>query len=98
MRPGAPGAPQMRFRSGWLAQPGQGLSTAASLRRARPSSCPCRSASVPGSTAVLKHLGAMSRFAPAGLDDLRDAIGEALAVEEPLEVIAGGSKRGLGRP
>ena len=40
----------------------------------------------------------MSRFAPAGLDELRDAIGEALAVEEPLEVVAGGSKRGLGRP
>jgi glycolate oxidase FAD binding subunit len=29
---------------------------------------------------------------------LRDAIGEALAVEEPLEVVGGGSKRGLGRP
>lgn len=46
----------------------------------------------------MKHLGAMSRFAPADLDELRDAIGEALAVEEPLEVVAGGSKRGLGRP
>jgi glycolate oxidase FAD binding subunit len=40
----------------------------------------------------------MSRFAPADLDDLRDAIGEALTAEEPLEVVAGGSKRGLGRP
>jgi glycolate oxidase FAD binding subunit len=40
----------------------------------------------------------MSRFAPADLDELRDAIGEALTVEEPLEVVAGGSKRGLGRP
>ena len=40
----------------------------------------------------------MSRFAPADLDELRDAIGEALAVEEPLEVVAGGSKRGFGRP
>ena len=40
----------------------------------------------------------MSRFAPADLDELRDAIGEAVAVEEPLEVVAGGSKRGLGRP
>src|ERR1700724_633270 len=88
----------MRFRSGWLAQPGQGLSTAAPLRRARPCSCPRRSAPVPGSAAFLKQLGAMSRFAPADLDDLRDAIGEALAVEEPLEVVAGGSKRGLGRP
>ncbi len=40
----------------------------------------------------------MSRFAPASLDELRDAIVGALAVEEPLEVVAGGSKRGLGRP
>ena len=40
----------------------------------------------------------MSRFAPSDLDELRDAIGEALAVEEPLEMVAGGSKRGLGRP
>ncbi len=40
----------------------------------------------------------MSRFAPADLYELRDAVGEALAAEEPLEVVAGGSKRGLGRP
>jgi glycolate oxidase FAD binding subunit len=40
----------------------------------------------------------MSRFAPDDLDELRDAVGEALAVEEPLEVVAGGSKRGFGRP
>jgi glycolate oxidase FAD binding subunit len=47
---------------------------------------------------VFEAIGAMSCFAPANLDELRDAIGEALAVEEPLEVVAGGSKRGLGRP
>lgn len=47
---------------------------------------------------VFEAIGAMSRFAPADLDELRDAIGEALAAEEPLEVVAGGSKRGLGRP
>jgi len=40
----------------------------------------------------------MSRFAPTDLAELRDAVAEALAAEEPLEVIAGGSKRGLGRP
>jgi glycolate oxidase FAD binding subunit len=40
----------------------------------------------------------MSRFAPSDLVELRDAVGEALAADEPLEVIAGGSKRGLGRP
>lgn len=40
----------------------------------------------------------MTRFAPATLDELRDAIAEALAAEEPLELVAGGTKRGLGRP
>ena len=40
----------------------------------------------------------MSSFAPASLDELRDAIGDALAAKEPLEVVAGGSKRDLGRP
>src|SRR5947207_11040117 len=40
----------------------------------------------------------MSRFLPADLDELREAIAEALAAEEPLEVVGGGSKRGLGRP
>src|SRR5690348_9729520 len=40
----------------------------------------------------------MSRFLPADLDELREVVAEALAAEEPLEVVGGGSKRGLGRP
>ena len=40
----------------------------------------------------------MSRLAPTDLRELRDAIEESLAADEPLELIAGGSKRGLGRP
>src|ERR1041384_1570598 len=40
----------------------------------------------------------MARFTPADIDELRDAIAEALAAEEPVEVLGGGSKRGLGRP
>jgi glycolate oxidase FAD binding subunit len=32
------------------------------------------------------------------LDELREAIGEALAANEPVELVAGGTKRGLGRP
>src|SRR5436190_17940856 len=40
----------------------------------------------------------MSRFIPADLEQLREAVAEALAAEEPLELVAGGSKRGLGRP
>jgi glycolate oxidase FAD binding subunit len=40
----------------------------------------------------------MSRVAPTDLGELRDAVADALAAAEPLELVAGGSKRGLGRP
>src|SRR5438552_11662909 len=40
----------------------------------------------------------MTRFAPENLDELRDAVVTALAAEEPVEIVGGGSKRGLGRP
>ncbi|MGH7060959.1 MAG: glycolate oxidase subunit GlcE [Stellaceae bacterium] len=40
----------------------------------------------------------MTRSSPGGLEELRAAVGEALAAEEPLEIVGGGSKRGLGRP
>src|SRR2546430_16771875 len=40
----------------------------------------------------------MTRLSPADLSELRDAVGEALAAEEPLELVAGATKRGLGRP
>jgi glycolate oxidase FAD binding subunit len=40
----------------------------------------------------------MTRLSPADLTELRDQIADALAAEEPLELVGGGSKRGLGRP
>jgi glycolate oxidase FAD binding subunit len=40
----------------------------------------------------------MTRFVTSTLAELRDAVAAALAAEEPLEVVGGGSKRGLGRP
>src|ERR1700761_3458467 len=40
----------------------------------------------------------MTRFVPTSIDELREAIGAALAGEEPVELVAGGTKRGLGRP
>ena len=40
----------------------------------------------------------MTRFVPTTLDELRDAVASALAAEEPVELVAGGTKRGLGRP
>jgi glycolate oxidase FAD binding subunit len=40
----------------------------------------------------------MTRFVPADLTELRDQIAGALAAEEPVELVGGGSKRSLGRP
>src|SRR3954453_992253 len=40
----------------------------------------------------------MTRFAPADLAELRDAVAAGLAAEEPIEIVGGGSKRALGRP
>jgi glycolate oxidase FAD binding subunit len=40
----------------------------------------------------------MTRFRPSDEADLVAIVQQALASEEPLELIAGGSKRGLGRP
>src|SRR5215472_2960685 len=40
----------------------------------------------------------MARYSPTSLEELRDMVGDALAAEEPLEIVAGGTKRGLGRP
>src|SRR5438270_12062314 len=40
----------------------------------------------------------MTRFVPVDLAELRDAVAAALAAEESVELVGGGSKRGLGRP
>ena len=40
----------------------------------------------------------MARLVPANINELRDAVTGALAAEEPVEIVGGGSKRGLGRP
>jgi glycolate oxidase FAD binding subunit len=40
----------------------------------------------------------LSEFAPADTKTLVEIVAAALAREEPLELVAGGSKRGLGRP
>lgn len=40
----------------------------------------------------------MTRFAPSDIAELREAVAAALTAEEPVEIVAGGSKRGLGRP
>jgi glycolate oxidase FAD binding subunit len=40
----------------------------------------------------------MARYSPTTFAELRDTVGDALAAEEPLEIVAGGTKRGLGRP
>jgi glycolate oxidase FAD binding subunit len=40
----------------------------------------------------------MTRLVPADLAELRDQVAAALAAKEPVELVAGGSKRQLGRP
>jgi glycolate dehydrogenase FAD-binding subunit len=40
----------------------------------------------------------LTRFVPTSIDELREAIAAALAADEPVELVAGGTKRGLGRP
>jgi glycolate oxidase FAD binding subunit len=40
----------------------------------------------------------LSRLAPADTRDLEAIVADAVAHEEPLELVSGGSKRGLGRP
>jgi glycolate oxidase FAD binding subunit len=40
----------------------------------------------------------MTRLVPTDVNELRDAVAGALAAEEPVEVLGGGSKRALGRP
>jgi glycolate oxidase FAD binding subunit len=40
----------------------------------------------------------MARFVPTSIGELRDAVATALAAEEAMEIVAGGTKRGLGRP
>ncbi|MBV8089560.1 MAG: FAD-binding protein [Alphaproteobacteria bacterium] len=40
----------------------------------------------------------VTRFTPSDLSELREVIGEALAADEPLELVAGATKRELGRP
>ncbi len=40
----------------------------------------------------------MTLFSPGDLTELREAVAEALAAAEPLELVAGGTKRSLGRP
>src|SRR5205809_424200 len=40
----------------------------------------------------------MTRIMPGNLDELRDAVADALAAAEPVELLGGASKRGLGRP
>ncbi len=40
----------------------------------------------------------MTHFTPADLVELRDAVAAALAAQEPVEIVGGGTKRAFGRP
>ena len=40
----------------------------------------------------------MSNFSPTDAKEAADVVSWAVAEQQPLEVVAGGSKRGIGRP
>src|SRR5260221_13638057 len=83
----------MRLRPRRAAQSRQGLPAAPSLRRARPRPYPSRPAAAPRPAALL-----MTLLKPADAQSLRDAVAWAAEASQPIELVAGGSKRGLGRP
>src|SRR6202040_2096401 len=90
-RSGPATAPQMRLRCRGPAEPWQGLSRAASLRRvgARPCSRRPTAASRPAALLMAE------RIQPKTVTDLAAAIADS---EGPLEILSQGSKRCFGRP
>src|SRR5215469_4790272 len=87
----------MRLRSRRPPQSRQGVPAASSLRRAGPHAHSSRSSRAPRLAAFLIR-SPMSTFRPGDERQLSEIVAAALAREEPLEIVAGGSKRALGRP
>src|SRR4051794_9387083 len=90
----------MRLRRQGAAQPRQGLSDVASLRRAWPCPRPWRCHGVPGYSEVLNSFGPemTDTFKPDNASQVEDAVRWALDHGKALEVLGGGSKRRIGRP
>src|SRR5436190_6750658 len=86
----------MRLRRQGPAQPRQGFSDPAPLRRARPHACACRARGVPGYPAVLTRAMA-DTVKPRDSKDVEAAVQWALSEGKTLEILGHGSKRGIGR-
>ena len=99
MRSQPAAAAEMRLRRRKPAQSGQGVSAALPLRRARPHACPCgancASPTCRASEQSQPHDGSSARRMRRG--SAKPSPGR-LAAARPLEIVAGGSKRALGRP
>src|SRR5262249_49809588 len=93
----ASAAREVRVRSGAAAQSRQGISAAASLRRARAHACaPGRRASS-GPPALLMT-SSVATMLPADAQDLTQLVQAALADRTPLQIVGGDSKGGMAYP
>src|SRR5215210_1787847 len=86
----------MRFRRERLAESRQGVSDFASVCRAWAHACVGRQAAVPRHTAVLTSMADGLR--PRDGKDVEAAVRWALDGAKALDVVGGGTKRGIGRP
>src|SRR5262249_44885670 len=89
----------MRVRQQGAAQSRQGLPHAAPLRRALSHACACGQGPVPEPGAVLNRSQPMTAtIRPPDAKAVEEAVQQALSEGKSLEIVAGGSKRGVGRP
>src|SRR5208283_3293297 len=75
-----------------------GVPAALPLRRARPHARSRRQAALSRSAPLLTEGSVMTTFQPSDAGQARDVIAWAAAEGQSLEIVAGGSKRALGRP
>ena len=80
------------------AQSRQSVPAALPLRGTRPRACPRRTAPLPRSAALLNQRSFMTVFQPSDAAEAAEVVAWAAAEGQSLEIVAGGSKRGLGRP
>src|SRR3984957_19569083 len=86
----------MRFRFGWPAQSRQGLSAAVPLFGTRPDARERRQARLSRPSALLRRV-TVSVLQPSDAKQTAEAIAWAAAEGGSLEIVAGGTKRALGR-
>src|SRR4051812_19095411 len=85
----------MRVRPAGAAQPRKSVSDPAPLRRTWPGARPRRPAGVSGTSKVLSSVDTLK---VRDAKDVEQVVRAALASEQPLEIVGGGSKRAIGQP